>query len=151
MQAQRRSGSTAPTHSQGGTRRMWVVSNTLRPLYPWKEPVTFIKWAGWVSGPLWMTRTFRPHRDSSPGPSSPWRDVISSKLFRPPTRTGGGIDPAIRHLSLKEGGLSKSRSVLFSPEKDPLLIIEEAGLVSGLLLWQGKTRVFASYFSRFLE
>lgn len=151
MQAQRRSGSTAPTHSQGGTRRMWVVSITLRPLYPWKEPVTIIKWAGWVSGPLWMARNSRRHRDSSPGPSSPWQDVISSKLFRPPTRTGGGIAPSIRHLSLKEGGLSASRSGLFSPEKDPLLIVEEAGLVSGLLFWQEKTRVFTAYFSCFLE
>jgi hypothetical protein len=66
----------------------------------------------------------------SPRPASPWRDVISSKLFRPPTRTSGGRAPAIRHLALKEGGLSASSSGLFSPEKDPLLIVEEVGLVS---------------------
>jgi len=150
-QAQRKSGSTAPTHSQAGTRRRWVVSITLRPLYPWKEPVTIMKGGRWVSGPLWMARNSRPHRVSSPGPANPWRDVILSKLFRPPTRTGGGIVPAIRHLALKEGVFSASSSGLFSSEKDPLLIVEEAGLVSGLLFWQGKSRVFTAYFSGFLE
>lgn len=110
-----------------------------------------MKGGGWVSGPLWMTRNSRRHRVSSPGPVSPWRDVISSKLFRPSTRTGGVIATAIRHVALKEGVLSASSSGLLNPEKDPLIIVEEAGLVSGLLLWQGKSRVFTAYFSRFLE
>ena len=34
MQAQRRCRGIAPTHSQSGTRKRWVVSATLRPLYP---------------------------------------------------------------------------------------------------------------------
>ena len=62
MQAQRKSGSTGPTHSQAGTRRRWVVSITLRPLYPWKEPVTIMKGDGWVSGPFWVARNSRPDR-----------------------------------------------------------------------------------------
>jgi hypothetical protein len=34
QQAQRGDGGIAPTHSQPGTGRRWVVSTTPRPLYP---------------------------------------------------------------------------------------------------------------------
>jgi hypothetical protein len=43
MQTQRKGGSTARTHSQPDTKMKWVVSITLRPLYPWKELVTLHK------------------------------------------------------------------------------------------------------------
>jgi hypothetical protein len=57
IQAQRGDGGIAPSHSQAGARRRWVVSATLRPLYPRERPCThctggwvgnnFIKWIVW--------------------------------------------------------------------------------------------------------
>jgi hypothetical protein len=40
MQAQVGGEGIAPTHSQSGNRRRWVVSTTLRPLYPRERPGT---------------------------------------------------------------------------------------------------------------
>jgi hypothetical protein len=31
----------------------WVVNATLRPLYPWNDPVPLVQAAGWGSGPVW--------------------------------------------------------------------------------------------------
>ena len=47
VQAPRGGGGTAPTHSQPGNRRRWVISMTLRPLYPREEPGTHCR-GGWV-------------------------------------------------------------------------------------------------------
>jgi len=47
MQAQRGGGGMAPTHSQLSIRRRWVVSTTLRNLYPRKRLGTDCK-RGWV-------------------------------------------------------------------------------------------------------
>ena len=47
MQAQRGGGCIAPTHSQHGTRRRWVVNTTLRPLYPQQRLGTLCT-GGWV-------------------------------------------------------------------------------------------------------
>ena len=52
MQTQGRGEGVAPTHSQPGTRRRCVVSTTLRPLYPGKDPVRIVQEAGWASGPV---------------------------------------------------------------------------------------------------
>ena len=35
-----------------GTRRMWVVSTTLRPLYPWEKLVFIVREAEWPSEPV---------------------------------------------------------------------------------------------------
>jgi len=54
-----------------GTRWGWVVNATPRPLYPWERPPTHCV-GGWM-GPragLDGCGKSRPHRDSSPGPSS---------------------------------------------------------------------------------
>jgi hypothetical protein len=34
-------------------RRGWLVSTTLRPLYPGKYPVPIVQEAGWAPGPVW--------------------------------------------------------------------------------------------------
>jgi hypothetical protein len=46
-QAQRGGGGIALTHSQSGSRRRWVVSTTLRPLYSRKRPGIHCK-GGWM-------------------------------------------------------------------------------------------------------
>ena len=47
MQAQIGGGSIAPTHSQSGSRRRWVVSTTLRLLYSEERPGIHCN-GGWV-------------------------------------------------------------------------------------------------------
>jgi hypothetical protein len=41
-QAESGGGGIDPTHSLPGARRKWVVSTTLWPLYPQKDPVTIL-------------------------------------------------------------------------------------------------------------
>jgi len=43
MLVQKASGGIALNHSQTGTGRRWVVSTTLRPLYPRQRPGTHFK------------------------------------------------------------------------------------------------------------
>jgi hypothetical protein len=52
-----------------GARREWVISTTLRPLYPRERPGT----GGWVGlrAGLDVCEKSRRYRDSIPGPSSP--------------------------------------------------------------------------------
>ena len=47
MRAQRGGGGIAPPHSQSGSRRKWVVSITLRPLYSRERPGIHCK-GDWV-------------------------------------------------------------------------------------------------------
>ena len=65
-----------------GTRRRWGVSVT--PLYPWKYPGTHCT-GGWVDprAGLDRFRKSRLHRDSIPGPSSPYRVAIPTELPGP--------------------------------------------------------------------
>ena len=50
-----------------GTRRLWVVSSTLRPYFTTgKDPVPIVQEAGWAPGPVWKGGKSRPHRDSIP-------------------------------------------------------------------------------------
>jgi len=61
-----------------GTRRGWVVSSTPRPHFiPGKDQVPISHEAGWATGPLWMDRKSRPHRDSIPN-----RPASSQSLYR---------------------------------------------------------------------
>jgi len=61
-----------------GTRRGWVVSSTPRLHFtPGKEPVPILLEAGWASGPVWMGRKSRPHRDLIPE-----RPARSQSLYR---------------------------------------------------------------------
>ena len=72
MQARRGGGGITPNQSQPCTRRSWVVSTTLRPLYPYERPSTHC--TGGRMGPkagLDGTENFAPHPDSIPEPSSP--------------------------------------------------------------------------------
>jgi len=50
----------------------WVVSATLRPLYPWERPGTHCT-GGWVGPRADVDECGKsyPHRHSIPGPSSP--------------------------------------------------------------------------------
>ena len=61
MQAQRGGGDMAPTHSQLSTRRRWVVSTTLRKLYPRKRLVTDCR--GGLGG---SSGRFESHGNSHP-------------------------------------------------------------------------------------
>jgi len=66
-----------------GTRRGWVVSNTLRPHFtPEKEPVPIVQEAGWATGPVWTGGNSRPHRYSIPD-----RPARSQSLYRLSYRT----------------------------------------------------------------
>ena len=50
-----------------GTRRGWVVSNTLRPHFTTgKDPVPILQEVGWAPGPVWTGGKSRPHRDLTP-------------------------------------------------------------------------------------
>ena len=41
-----------------------VVKATLRPLYPWKDPVPIVQEAGWAPGPVWTgAENLASHRD----------------------------------------------------------------------------------------
>jgi len=68
-----------------GTRRGWGVSVTLRPLFtPGKDPVPVVQEAGWAAGPVWTgAENLDPHRDSIPGPSSPWCSRYTDCATRP--------------------------------------------------------------------
>jgi hypothetical protein len=52
IQAQREGGGTAPTHSQPGNRKKFVVSTTLHPLYSRRKRVPAVQETGWASGPV---------------------------------------------------------------------------------------------------
>jgi len=58
MQATRRGGTIAPTRSQPGTRRKWVVG--FSRFIPEKEMVRFVQEAGWPSGPVWTALKISP-------------------------------------------------------------------------------------------
>jgi len=61
-----------PTHSQGGARRLLMVSTTLRPLCPKKRSSTYrtVHRLG-LGAVLNGHGKFRSNRLSNPGPSSP--------------------------------------------------------------------------------
>jgi len=62
--AQRVGRGIALLSHDGGTRRGWVVSSTLRPHFtPGKDPVPILQEAGWAPGPVWTGGKSRPHRD----------------------------------------------------------------------------------------
>ena len=66
--------------------RMWGgVSVTPRPLFiSGKNPVPIVQEAGWDPGPVWTgAENPAPHRDSIPGPSSPWPVAIPTELPGP--------------------------------------------------------------------
>jgi len=59
-----------------GTRRGWVVSNTLRQDFtPGKDPVPILQEAGWAPGPVWMGGKSRPHRDLIPDRPAPTQSL----------------------------------------------------------------------------
>jgi len=61
----------------------WMVNAKPRPLYPRDRPGTYCI-GGWV-GPradLDGCGKFRPHRDSIPGPSSPYCLAVPAELSR---------------------------------------------------------------------
>jgi hypothetical protein len=62
----------------------WVVNATLRPLHSREKPGTYCI-GGWVGPRAGLDGCGKscPHRDSIPGPSSPYRVAILSELSRP--------------------------------------------------------------------
>ena len=58
-----------------------------RHLSPGKDPVSIVQEAGWASGPSWTgAENLAPHRDSIPGPSSPYAVAIPTTLPGPRKR-----------------------------------------------------------------
>jgi hypothetical protein len=48
------------------------------------DPVPIVQEAGWAPGPVWTgAENLAPHRDSIPGPSTPYRVAIPTGLSRP--------------------------------------------------------------------
>ena len=86
------------------TKRGWVVSVTPRPPLP----------PGKARYPLYrrldrpesrserVRKTSPPHRDSIPGPSSPWRVAIPTTLSRPP------LNPQEGHIIHKESPVGRT-------------------------------------------
>jgi hypothetical protein len=74
-------GIALPYHDPS-TRRGWGVSVMPRPLFtPLERPVQEV---GWAPGPVWTgAENLTPHRDSIPGPSSPWPVTILTTLPGP--------------------------------------------------------------------
>jgi hypothetical protein len=68
MQAHMGGGAITLTHLQPVTTRKWVVSTTLRPLYPWERPGIHCK-GGWVSFGVRLdgTENLAPTGIRSPG------------------------------------------------------------------------------------
>jgi hypothetical protein len=59
----------------------WVVNATFRSLCSVKDPVPIVQEAGWAPEPVWTgAENLAPHRDSIPGPSSPYRIAIRTEL-----------------------------------------------------------------------
>jgi hypothetical protein len=69
-----------------GTRRRWGVGVTPRPLFiPGEDPVPIVQAAGWTPWPVWTgAENLASHRDSIPGPSSPYPVAIPTELPGPP-------------------------------------------------------------------
>ena len=64
-----------------------MVSSTPRSHFtPGKDLVPIVQEAGWAPGPVWTDGKSRPHRDSIPGPSSPYSVAIPTEL--PGTNVG---------------------------------------------------------------
>ena len=58
-----------------------MVSSTPRLHFtPGKDTVPIVQEAGWAPGPVWTGGKSRPHRNSIPGPSSPWSVAIPTEL-----------------------------------------------------------------------
>jgi hypothetical protein len=81
--AQRGSRGIALLFFNLGARGMWVVNSTIRPYYPRERPGTHCT-GGWVGPMVGLDgcRRSRPHGDSIPGPSSPWRVAKPTALSR---------------------------------------------------------------------
>ena len=62
----------------------WVVNVMPRPIYPRvSDPVATVKEAGWAPGSVCTSlENLSLHRDSIPGPSSPYRVAILTELSR---------------------------------------------------------------------
>jgi len=57
--------------------------HTRPPLPPGKDLIPIVQEAGWASGPVWMGRKSRPHRDSIPDRPAHGSVAIPTELTRP--------------------------------------------------------------------
>jgi len=147
-----------------GTRRGWVVSSTPRPHFiPGKDPVPILQEAGWAPGPVWRGGKSSPLRDSIPD-----RPARSHSLYRlsyrallylyiyiyiyikvnwsgcrpgVAQRVGRGIALLFRDRGTRRGWVvSSTPRPYFTPEKDPVPIVQEAGWAPGPVWRGGKSR-----------
>jgi hypothetical protein len=125
-----------------------VVSTTPRPIYPRERSGTHFvgSWVGPRTG-LDRCEIFHPHRDSIHGPSSRYSVTIQNEINRrttvnnryrslykrSPTAYRGSRDIALLILNLgsRRGWVVSTTPGRFTPEKDPVLIVQEAGWAPG--------------------
>ena len=138
--AQRVGRGTALVFHDHGTRSGWVVSSTPRPHFiPRKDSVPILQEAGWASGPVWTGEKSRPNRDSIS--DRPARSSIAIPTELPGPLCGPGMGSGIALLFHDRGtrrGWVVSSTPLphFTPGKDPVPILQEAGWASGPV-WTG--------------
>ena len=61
----------------------WGSTSSSGRSTPGKDLVPFVLESGWASGPVWTgAENLASHRDSIPGPSSPWQVAIPTELPR---------------------------------------------------------------------
>jgi len=140
-----------------GIRRGWGVSVTPRPLFtPGKEPVPIVQEAGWAPGPVWTgaenlastgirspdspARSQSLYRLSYPAHKQ-CRCILAQALRLCTGRTTHRKSRGIALLFLDHGtrrgwGVSVTPRSLFTPGKDPVPIVQEAGWAPGPF-WTG--------------
>ena len=97
-------GAIAATHCYLGTRIGWVISNTLRPLYPRGRPGTHCTGRS-VGARAWLEAHGKSHchGDSIPGPSSP-------KLVATPTTLSRKFAYIKRKYRCRKTGFQRKQS-----------------------------------------
>jgi len=81
VQAQRVGGVIAPTLSQSGARRKWMVSTMFQQLYYRKRPGTIVQEARNASTLVRMGQKISSHWDLIPQTSSPQQVTVLTTLY----------------------------------------------------------------------
>jgi hypothetical protein len=142
-----------------GIRRGWVVNSTSQSQFtPGKDLVPIVQEAGWAPGPVWMAGKFCPTGIRSPG--RPARSSVAIptelrgtvKMIRSKGKVlplqaemassvGSGIALPLLDHGIRSGWVVNSTTQpQFTPGKDPVPIVQEAGWPRRVSLDSGKSR-----------
>jgi hypothetical protein len=115
----------------------WSAARPGRTLPPGKDPVPILQEAGWAPGPVWTGGKSRPHRESIP-----YRPARSQSLYRLscPAHSRGKALLFLDHGTRRGWVVSSTPRPHFTPEKDPVPILQEAGWAPGPVWTGGKSR-----------